>query len=334
MTPAGSVDSQTGSSLGVEGEARVVLAPAKVNLSLLVGPPQEDGYHPLSTVFVPLDLADSLEVRLQAWARLGSGGPPSSFEVSCPGVAHEENLVTRALRALENETGWVFSGKLAVHKEIPKGAGLGGGSSDAAAALRTGAGLIAEAGGPRVASRDLHRLARALGADVPFFLEPRPALAGGVGDVLEPLALPPLPLVLLLPTSELSTAEVYRTFDGVATREPLSAFRERRLRTERAWRTVSAGYEGGSLDGHSIGFEIARLLTNDLEMASLHLLPELAIFRGELDGEDVIGSLMSGSGPTLFGLCASNAAAETVAARLRARGFGARAATSVEGPTG
>jgi 4-diphosphocytidyl-2-C-methyl-D-erythritol kinase len=153
-----------------------------------------------------------------------------------------------------------------------------------------------------------------------------------VGDELEPLGLPALPLVLLLPSSGLSTAEVYRTFDGVATQEPLTAFKERRRRTERAWKTVAAAWASGGLDDHALRFEVARLMSNDLEKASVHLLPELAVSRAELDEEDVLGTLMSGSGPTLFALCASGARARAVAGRLRDHGLSARAVMTVGEP--
>ena len=337
--------------VGVARGRRVIQAPAKVNLSLLVGPPGEDGYHSLSTVFVPLSLADELEVELEVTlevtpkAGIGRSGAAtardprprarvgtstlddpgveavrSRLEVTCPGVSWADNLVTRALLGVESATGCVFSGRIVVHKNIPTGAGLGGGSSDAAAALRTAAELVAEAGGPSLAPSQLHALARSLGADVPFFLDPRPALASGVGDLLEPLELPPLALALLLPRRELSTAEVYRTFDVMGVTESTVAFQERRLRAESDWRSLSSAWSSGRLDAETLARELAGLLSNDLESASLRLMPELASDRAELEGEDVLGVLMSGSGPTLFALCASVAAAELAAERVRARG--------------
>ncbi|MHB9150602.1 MAG: 4-(cytidine 5'-diphospho)-2-C-methyl-D-erythritol kinase [Thermoleophilia bacterium] len=325
-------DRASGEAAPVAGRLRLIRAPAKVNLSLLVGPPYDDGYHPLSTVFVPLSLADEVEVDLEVRPRFDTPGTSRSLEVVCPGIAQEENLVTRAVRAVERATGWAFSGRLTVRKNIPKGAGLGGGSSDAAVALRAAAQMVAETGGPRLSQVELHRIARSLGADVPFFLDPRPALAVGVGDLLEPLELPPLPLALLLPTRELSAAEVYRTFDGVGSRETAAGFEERRLRAERAWRALSAAWASGALDAVAVRAELAGLLGNDLEISSLHLVPELAADRADLDGEGVLGVLMSGSGPTLFGLCATMHAAEAVVSKLRARGHAALAVCTGEGP--
>ncbi len=349
---------------GLVGATRgrhVIQAPAKVNLSLLVGPPGEDGYHSLSTVFVPLSLADELEVELEvtpkagAWgsgtaAARGAGprasaggstpngrsvaGVRSTLEIVCPGVSWADNLVTRALLDVENATGCTFSGRVVVHKNIPTGGGLGGGSSDAAAALRVATEMVAEAGGPSLSPSHLHGLARGLGADVPFFLDPRPALASGVGDLLEPLDLPSLPLALLLPRRGLSTAEVYRTFDGVGVAESHVGFRERRLRAERDWRGLSSAWSSGGLDAETFERKLAGLLQNDLESASLQLMPELASDRAELDGEDVLGTLMSGSGPTLFALCSSIAAAGAVAERLRARGHAAFAVSTWGGGRG
>ncbi len=350
---------------GVVRGRRVIQAPAKVNLSLLVGPPGEDGYHSLSTVFVPLSLADELEVELEVTLEVtpkagvwgsraaaardpGPRGPAgrstlngpgveavrSRLEVTCPGVSWADNLVTRALLGVEEATGFVFSGSVVVRKNIPTGAGLGGGSSDAAAALRAAAEMVAEAGGPILAPSQLHALARSLGADVPFFLDPRPALASGVGDLLEPLELPSLPLALLLPRRELSTAEVYRTFDRMRVAESNVAFQERLLRAESDWRSLSSAWSSGRIDAETLARELAGLLRNDLEAASLRLMPELASERAEFGGEAVLGVLMSGSGPTLFALCGSVAAAELAAARVRAHGHAALAVSTWGGGPG
>jgi 4-diphosphocytidyl-2-C-methyl-D-erythritol kinase len=339
----------------------MVQAPAKVNLSLLVGPPGKDGYHTLFTIFVPLTLADELEVELEVTPRAGVWGSgavaardagsrapagrstlnapgvaavQSRLEVVCAGVSWADNLVTRSLLEVEKATGCEFSGRVIVRKNIPTGAGLGGGSSDAAATLRVATEMVAKAGGPSLPPSQLHGLARGLGADVPFFLDPRPALASGVGDLLEPLELPSLPLALLLPRRELSTAEVYRTFDGMGVAESSVGFQERLLRAESDWRGLSSAWSSGGLDAEGFGLGLAGLLQNDLEPASLQLMPELASDRAGLDGEGVLGALMSGSGPTFFALCASTEAAEATAERLRARGRVALAVSTWGGGRG
>lgn len=302
-------------------------APAKVNLTLVVGPPGSDGYHPLLTVFVPIDLHDDLEFELEVAPGAGAG-----LTVECSGVDSEANLVTRALRALEAETGWGFTGRVRVGKVIPRGAGLGGGSSDCAQALLVGAHELEEAGGPRVDDKTMRRLALGLGADVPFFLDPRPSLATGVGQLLQPLALPELPLVLVVPEVELSTAEVYSTFDGVAACESPQAFARRMAQVERSWRALGAAWASGEMARPVFRARLAGMLHNDLERASMHLLPGLATRKAALQRHGALGSVMSGSGPSVFGVCASFASAGRIATAHCEEGTLARPVRTLGGP--
>jgi len=295
----------------------ILRAPAKINLSLLVGPPRPDGYHPLSTVFMPVDLSDRLEFTLDAAP--GSAPGESRFHVECDGIPSESNLVSKALRTVEALTGWLFTGSVTVMKGIPTGAGLGGGSSDAALALRTAARLVAHLGGPRLDEKALQAAARDLGADVPFFLAPHTSLAAGAGDALEPLSLPEMPLVFLLPREELSTAEVYRAFDGNGPAEDNQMFETRRRENEAAWRDLSHQWVAGR-ESAEIVRGVAELLANDLEPAGFGLVPHLTRSKDALLGEGVLGSLMSGSGPTLFAVCESWAGAERTAERMRRKG--------------
>ncbi len=302
---------------------RVVRTPAKVNLSLLVGPVAADGCHPLSTVFVPIELFDELEFDLTVapGGRASEpGGLERRLEVVCPGIERESNLVTRAVRAVETLTGWEVSGSIVVRKEIPVGAGLGGGSSDAAAALRVAADCVETAGGPRTEAAALAHAARSLGADVPFFLSPRPALAAGVGDLLEPLSLSVLQLVLLLPERPLSTAEVYRTFDSVSPEESPDAFGGRRRRNTAAWRELAGVWAGGGFTAESAALALVPLLENDLERAGFRLFPELERLRALPLEVGALGSLMSGSGPTIFGVYGTREGAEAAAAELARSG--------------
>ncbi len=297
------------------------LAPAKVNLCLLVGPADASGYHEVFTVFVPVALYDRLDFDLVAQESAPRQG---ELQVRCHAVEGEANLVARALRMLEQITGWCFSGRVSIDKRIPMSAGMGGGSTDAAAALRIGAQVLEASGGPVVDEGALRLLARRLGADVPFFLDPRPAFGRGIGDLLEPVALPSLALILVLSNHQLSTVEVYRTLDrmrGVEentlaaasegsqsvekqSRAPVAAFSVRRGRAEAAWRRVAA------LDN------MPPLLVNDLEAVSFRLLPELARTKTLLVEAGVRGAVMTGSGPTLLGLCADEEEATRVARSL------------------
>ena len=208
-------------------------APAKVNLSLLVGPNGPSGYHELFTVFAPIDVFDVLSFALEA--KPASSGP-GELHVKAHAIEAEANIVAHALHALERHTGWVFTGRVTIDKGIPLAAGMGGGSTDAATALQVGAQLIGEAGGPAPSRDELHLLARVLGADVPFFLDPRPAIGRGIGDLLQPLPLPELPILLVFTDQPLSTARVYREFDIQNSAEDPAAFRRPFRGGRGAWR--------------------------------------------------------------------------------------------------
>jgi 4-diphosphocytidyl-2-C-methyl-D-erythritol kinase len=312
-------------------------APAKVNLSLLVGPLRADGYHDLFSVFVPIDLADELDFELSArgpgapppGARPGGARPvgsPGDLQVRCAGVAGESNLAARALRALDRATCWALSGTVTIQKRIPMGAGLGGGSSDAAAALRAGAAALAEAGGPDLDAETLRAVARTVGADVPFFVGGRPAMARGIGDLLEPLSLPVLDIVLVFLREHLSTRRVYDTFDSLCAPEEPNAFEQRAVEAERLWRRLSHGWDAGEIPPGGVVEQIAALLENDLETASFSLLPFLQTTRQAMLDEGAPAVLMSGSGSTLFTVCRSGDEAADLARRLSARGMSARVA--------
>jgi len=291
-------------------------APAKINLSLLVGPGGATGYHEIFTVFVPVDVHDVLSFGLEARpAAAGSG----ELQVRAHTIEAEANIVFHALRALERHTGWAFTGRVSIDKGIPMAAGMGGGSTDAAAALLVGTQIIQEAGGPAVTGDELRALARSLGADVPFFLDPRPAIGRGIGELLEPLVLPELAVVLVFTDQMLSTAHVYREFDRVAPAEDLQGFAERADVASGLWK------EAASLD------DVVKLLRNELEETSCNLLPGLCDAKDILLQEGAVGALMSGSGPTIYGICRSQEDAEALAAKVSADGMNCRVARSLAG---
>lgn len=187
-----------------------VAAPAKVNLFLRILHRRDDGFHALETVFQAVSLSDAVEVALVGdGIRLELDGP----ELGPP----EENLAVRAARAYREATGLASGVRIRLTKAIPAGAGLGGGSSDAAAVLRA---LEALTG--RCPSARLHELAASLGSDVPFFLGPSPlAAATGRGERLSPWRpLPGTDLVLVLPPVHVATAEAYRTLARVRASAP------------------------------------------------------------------------------------------------------------------
>jgi 4-diphosphocytidyl-2-C-methyl-D-erythritol kinase len=257
-------------------EPRVhVLAPAKLNLGLRILARRPDGYHELASVFVPLDLADAIELEIASAPR-----PELTLELAgeCAGVpADASNLAMRAAAAFLAAAGLSRALRLRVTKRIPVAAGLGGGSSDAGAVLR---GLAARFPGALTAPA-LARLALELGADVPYFLAPRPARVGGIGERSEPLSgLPELACLLVNPGVPLATAGVFAAFD--ARPAPARPAFDREL----------------GLD-----------LGNDLEPAALRLCPGIAPLRERLLALGARAVGLSGSGPTLFGIFPDAAAA-------------------------
>jgi 4-diphosphocytidyl-2-C-methyl-D-erythritol kinase len=258
---------------------------AKLNLVLHVGQPREDGLHPICSLMASVGLADEITATPRE-----SGGD----SVECPGVPGE-NLAARALAGFRSRAGGGLP-PLAVEidKRIPVAAGLGGGSADAAAALRIANEI---AGGPLTA-QELLRLAADLGADVPSQLDPRHALVQGVGERVEPLELPALAAVLVPDPDGLSTAAVYAELDRIGgTRDELDPEPLRRL--------AAAGPS-----------ELASGLENDLQHAALSLRPELSTKLDMLRSSGALGAAVSGSGPTCFGLFADRAAAEEAAASI------------------
>jgi 4-diphosphocytidyl-2-C-methyl-D-erythritol kinase len=291
-------------------------APAKVNLSLLVGPKDAGEMHELFTVFVPVDVHDQLESTLDA---VPADSGPGDLKVKCKVADGEGNLAAQALRALERHSGWAFTGRVDIDKRIPVGAGMGGGSSNAAAALLAGVQALAEAGGPVPDKPQLVSLAREVGADVAFFLDPRPAIGRGVGEIIEPIALPELHMVLVLSDRHLSTERVYRMFDENQPLANRSVFEYRAGEAAKRWRQAS--------DVNTV----ARLMENDLENTAYSIIPTLLTDREVLVREGAVAALVAGSGPTLFGLCASQDKAEEVARRMVQRGFKAQLASSPRG---
>ncbi|MBV9607129.1 MAG: hypothetical protein JO027_18590 [Solirubrobacterales bacterium] len=272
-------------------------APGKVNLCLFLGPVRSDGRHELVTVFESVSLADEVSL-----------APAPADQVRCAGVSGV-NIVTRTLDGLRAR-GWSAPPvRVLIDKRIPVAGGMGGGSADAAAVLRM-APVLAP-----VAEGVIDELAVSLGADVPSQLAPGLVLGTGAGDVVSPLApLAPHAFVIVPQTFGLSTAEVYREADrlGLAREEADLAGRLSSLR----------GLRG----------EADLPFVNDLEPAAMSLRPEIG---GALEAVREAGAehaMVSGSGPTVFGLFHGSEApalAEAAAARLAERYPGARPAAPV-----
>ena len=176
----------------------IVPAPAKVNLFLHVTGRRADGYHALETLIALIDLADTITL-----TRREDGAIRRVGEVA--GVPEERDLAVRAARALQAASGSRYGVDLVLHKRIPLGSGLGGGSSDAASVLLA-LNRLWELALPRA---ELSRLAVGLGADVPFFIAGENAIARGIGEVLAPVSLPPRFVALAFPPLIVPTAEIF-----------------------------------------------------------------------------------------------------------------------------
>jgi 4-diphosphocytidyl-2-C-methyl-D-erythritol kinase len=262
-------------------------APAKVNLTLRVIGRRADGYHDIESLVVFAREGDSLALAPGGDLALTVRGPTASSA-----GAEADNLVLKAARALAAQVDGLRLGSFTLDKQLPVAAGLGGGSADAAAALR----LLAQANGLDGDPR-LFAAARATGADVPVCLDPRPRLMRGIGDVLNaPLALPPLPAVLVNPRVAVATRDVFAAL-GLAPGQTRA--------TAHAAATIPTQH------GALLAFLAEQ--ANDLEPAAISLQPVIA---------DVLAALrpgcrlarMSGSGATCFALFDSSHAA-TAAAR-------------------
>jgi len=246
------------------------LSPAKVNLVLKVLRRREDGYHDIASLMQKVSLADEME-----FTPRGEG-----IALACPGSdlpTGEGNLVVRAARALFADAGYAGGVEITLRKRIPTAAGLGGGSSNAATTLTVLNDLFRFGFG----RERLIRIGARLGADVPFFIYGSTAWAFGIGEILEPAVTPPgMWLVLVNPGFEVPTKWVYESLNLPLTKTPVK-------------------YSIPTFSGIR---ELAAALTNDLEKVTVARYPVLGELKGFLLRQGAIGSLMSGSGPTVFGL--------------------------------
>lgn len=308
-----------------------VVAPAKLNLFLEVLSRRADGFHEIESLMAPVSLWDTItfeatstdQISLSCqWALPALGGAPrvarpASGSISPTSTAdlHDglppdaENIVVRAVRLLQAHAGHAGGAQLQLTKRIPIAAGLGGGSSDAAAAL-----VAANVGwGLGWSTEQLAPLAAELGSDVPFFLNRTgrnsrtlgagPAICRGRGERVESLAPHSvLHCVVVKPPEGLSTAQIYGACRPAAAANPLSAL----LDALRRGRTALA----------------AKLLYNGLQPAAQSRSPWIARLRDEFSRLNFLGHQMSGSGTSYFGICHHAQHALRLAAQLRQRGIG------------
>ena len=271
----------------------ILKAPAKINLFLRVTGRRPDGYHLLATWMQKVGLYDVIELTLCAdgiHLQCSSDDVPNS----------RENLVYRAAELFFRETRGRSRGPAAgvvigLTKNIPVAAGLGGGSSDAAATLRG----VNELFGWPCSAEELADLGLRLGADVPFFLADAPAaLATGIGEILRPVEpLQGYRVLLVNPGFPVSTRWVYQTF-ALTKREDASNLANSQVGV------------GGSFEWPVPTILPSSVLVNDLEAVTVTSYPEIGLLKKELLQNGAVQALMSGSGPTVFGLFADDRAAE------------------------
>lgn len=280
------------------------IAPAKINLYLHVGRLRRDGLHDLSSLFVFADDGDRIRVEPARDLRLAIGGP---FAAELARHPVEDNLVLKAARALKRAASVSEGASIVLDKRLPIASGIGGGSADAAAALRA----LGRLWRTRISPADLRSLAFSLGADVPACLEGRPVYVSGAGEQLAPgPLLPPLWTALVNPRVLMPTGPVFRGFD----------------RANPAPATPSAPKERLIIGYCGLKGWLGRT-RNDLQPVAVAREREVAsAVRFLSDRPGCLVARMSGSGATVFGLFSSGEAAKRAARIAAGRGWWAMSA--------
>jgi 4-diphosphocytidyl-2-C-methyl-D-erythritol kinase len=269
-------------------------APAKVNLTLHVLGRRADGYHEIDSLVAFADIGDRLTFRPGERLELAVSGPTGAAA-----GASEDNLVLKAARALAGRVEGLRLGRFLLDKQLPVAAGLGGGSSDAAAALR----LLAQANGLPLQDARLYAAAQATGADVPVCLDPSARMMRGIGEILsDPTTLPELPAVLINPGVAVPTKDVFAALAAPALIGPLQPDE-----------FIAIDTDAASL----VPLLAAR--RNDLQAPAIKMQPVIAdVLRALERSANCLLARMSGSGATCFGLFGSSGTAEEAARRMQA----------------
>lgn len=251
-----------------------IKAYAKINWHLAVQGRRADGYHELDMVMQRVDLFDLLDIEPAEDLYLSMGGDVSL-------QADESNLVLRAARALQCASGFAFGARMTLHKSIPLGAGLGGGSADAAAALRA----LNNIWGLACSTKDLQAIGLTIGADIPYCLESGPAHVHGIGEFVKPFPLDKVYHLVILKTQKgLRTKEVFALFDTQCTKQ----------RPSKTKQVISALNSGDLHLLKSVAY-------NDLQAPAMALLPDIQIAIDDLYALGAEFAQMSGSGSAVYG---------------------------------
>ena len=263
-----------------------LLSHAKVNLRLEILKKREDGYHEIRTIFQKISLHDTIRFSLKK----AQGISITTNEPDLP--VGKSNLVYRAAQAILNNS--AYRGGISIHieKRIPLGAGLGGGSSNAATTLKA-LNYLLEMG---LSQKEMMTMGVKIGADVPFFFLEKGAIATGIGERLKEIDLPGLWYVLIYPNFEVSTRWAYQN-----TRLTKEKFR---YKIHKFLTTPEA---------------ISKVLMNDLEEVVSEKYPQIHVMKEVLRSQGALGSLMTGSGPTVFGIYADEKNAASAYRNIRRR---------------
>ena len=265
-------------------QSSIHLAPAKLNLRLKITGRRPDGYHNLVSIMAPVSLYDRIELQITS---------RNLITISCEGFsapADKENLACRAAQAFFAKTGIDHGLSIKLTKNIPVAAGLGGGSSDAACVLKA----LNQIWSCPLSAKELAELALGLGADVPFFLIEKPCIVRGIGEILEPIEKwPKLWYIIVTPPIRVSTAWVYGNLNW----SPLEGTGELELTKDE--------YQFIIVNLKKKVFVIARVLDNDLERVTASHFPAIEDIKKTLMDSGSDGVLMSGSGPSVFGVFGS-----------------------------
>ncbi len=262
-------------------QSRELLCPAKINLFLRVGQRRADGYHEIFSLIQPVSLYDRLVVSVCA----GSGIELSCSSPEVPGG--RDNIVWTAVEKFLKTVGKDARVRVELEKRIPVGAGLGGGSSDAGGVLMA----LNELFSHPLGEEELSGLALECGSDVPFFLQKGPAIVKGRGEKVEKIELPEYYYILINPGFAIPTSRVYQSFD------------------------LTEGAKSNILNSFQVSIrareDVLRYMANDLEEVVLRSYPEVGYMKEVLLDAGAESALMSGSGPTVFGIFFDRDKAET-----------------------
>lgn len=296
----------------------VATAPGKVNLYLGVGPLGADGYHSVASLYLAVDLRETVSAQLASTYEVKVSSQFDAFELLAV-PTDESNLVVKAAKRIAEHRDISSALKLifGIDKQVPISGGMGGGSADGAAAL-----LVAnEIFGAKLDKQDLADMAAGLGADVPFSVIGGAAIGTGTGVRLTPVEdVAPIHLVLLPDSQGLSTPAVYRRLDEIREKRgenPLA------IAEPNISRSLIRALQSGTI------YDIAEAMHNDLEEAALSLRPDLKTKMSAALELGAIRAMVSGSGPTIMALVPRKSAADELANKLREKGIDAIA---VSGP--